>query len=117
VLGALDLEAAITTPVYRRAGELLRERLGGPLSSPEDDPELGRVLAELQVRAERATPTRAALEAERLRIELATLERRISAARGGGEGDVVALVRRREELQSAMERELEETLAQTKHAE
>ena len=74
------------------------------------------MLAELQVRAARATPTRAALEAERLRLELATLERQIAAARAGGAGDIVELARRREELQSAMAHELEETLAQTKHA-
>ena len=73
------------------------------------------MLAELQVRAARATATRAALEAERLRLELATLERQIATARAGGEGNVVELARRREELQSAMEHELAETLAQTKH--
>ncbi len=73
------------------------------------------MLAELQVRAARATATRAALEAERLRLELATLERQITTARAGGEGNVVELARRREELQSAMEHELAETLAQTKH--
>ena len=115
VLGGLDVDQAFLTPANRRAAVLLRDHLGGALHAPEDDEELARVLAELQVRAARATPTRAALEAERLRIELATLERQIATARAGGEGNVVELARRREELQSAMERELEETLAQTKH--
>ena len=115
VLGGLDLDAAFLTPAHRRAADLLRAHLGEPLHAPEGDEELARVLAELQVRAARATPTRAALEAERLRMELTVLERQIATARAGGEGNIVELARRREELQSAMEHELEETLAQTKH--
>ena len=111
----LDLEQAFQTPALRRAAALLRDHLGEQLRAPDGDDELARVLAELQVRAARATATRAALEAERLRLELATLERQIATARAGGEGNVVELARRREELQSAMEHELAETLAQTKH--
>ena len=65
-------------PRTGRAAQLLRDHLGEALHAPEGDDELARVLAELQVRAARATPTRAALEAERLRIELATLERQIA---------------------------------------
>lgn len=116
VLGALDLDQEMLTPVNRRAAELLREHAGEELRAPAGDEELARVLAELQVRAARATPTRAALEAERLRLELATVERQIARAKGGGEGNVVELARRREELHHAMERELEETLAQTRQA-
>ncbi len=115
VLSGLDLEQAFQTPALRRAAVLLRDHLGEQLHAPDGDDEVARVLAELQVRAARATATRAALEAERLRLELATLERQIATARAGGEGNVVELARRREELQSAMEHELAETLAQTKH--
>jgi DNA primase len=116
-LARLDLEQALVTPVHRRAAELLREHAGGGvLRAPEGDEELARVLAELQVRAAPATSTRAALDAERLRLELATVEREIARARAGGEGNVVELARRREALHSAMERELEETLAQTRQA-
>ncbi len=112
----IDVEHDILTPVYRRAAVLLIDRLGeAAIQVPDDDEELGRVLAELQVRADGESPSRAALEAERLRLELATLDRRIKSARTG-EGNLVELVMRREELQSKMERELEETLAQTKHA-
>jgi DNA primase len=115
-LATLDLELDILTPAYRRAALLLMEKLGGPIQAPDDDEELARVLAELQVRAARATSSRAALEAERLRLELASLERRIQSAKTGGGGNIVELAQRREELQSLMERELEETLAQTKHS-
>ncbi len=114
-LATLDLELDILTPAYRRAAALLMEKLGGPIQAPEGDEELAAVLAELQVRAARATSSRAALEAERLRLELASLERRIQSAKTGGGGNIVELARRREELQSLMERELEETLLQTKH--
>ena len=117
VLSGLDLDQAFQTPALRRAAALLRDHLGEQLRAPEGDEELARVLAELQVRAARATPTRAALEAERLRLELAVLERQIATARAGGDGNIVELARRREELQSAMEHELAETLAQTKHGE
>lgn len=115
MLSGLDLDQAFQTPALRRAAVLLRDHLGEQLHAPDGDDEVAKVLAELQVRAARATPTRAALEAERLRLELATLERQIATARAGGEGNVVELARRREELQSAMEHELAETLAQTKH--
>ena len=114
-LATLDLELDILTPVYRRAALLLMDKLGGQIQAPAGDEELASTLAELQVRAARATASRAALEAERLRLELASLERRIQSARSGGGGNVVELARRREELQSLMERELEETLLQTKH--
>ncbi len=115
-LATLDLEHDILTPGYRRAAAFLIANEGEAIQAPDGEEELARVLAELQVRAAREAPSRAALEAERLRLELATLDRRINAARAGGEGNVVELALRREELQSLMERELEETLAQTKHA-
>jgi len=114
-LATLDLELDILTPVYRRAALLLMEQLGGQLQAPEGDEELASTLAELQVRSARAQSSRAALEAERLRLELASLERRIQSAKTGGGGNIVELAQRREELQSLMERELEETLLQTKH--
>ena len=91
------------------------EKLGGQIQAPEGDDELASTLAELQVRSARAQSSRAALEAERLRLELASLERRIQSAKTGGGGNIVELAQRREELQSLMERELEETLLQTKH--
>jgi len=114
-LATLDLELDILTPAYRRAAVLLMEKLGGQIQAPEGDDELASTLAELQVRAARAQSSRAALEAERLRLELASLERRIQSAKTGGGGNIVELAQRREELQSLMERELEETLLQTKH--
>ncbi len=113
-LAHLDLDLDLVTPVHRRAALLLREHAGEALHAPADDEELGRLLAELQVRAAHATASRAALEAERLRLELARVQRDLEVAKRGGEGDMVALVRRREELSAAVERELEETLAQTR---
>lgn len=113
-LAQLDPERDFTMPLHRRAAAFLRDHAGGPLHAPEGDDELARILAELQARAAQATPTRAALEAERLRLEEARLGREIAAAKASGDADLVALVRRREELRSTLERELEETLAETK---
>jgi DNA primase len=119
-LAGIDLESDLVVPVHRRAAALLREHAGEPLTPSGADEELGRLLAELRVRAAHASPTRAALDAERLRLELARVEREIAAARRGagaaGEGagtSLVDLVRRREELRAAVERELGETLAQS----
>ena len=63
----------------------LRDHAGeATLPVPEGDEELGRVLAELQVRSAQAMPSRAALRAEALQLELARLEREIAQHAGGG---------------------------------
>jgi DNA primase len=115
VLAHLDLEQDITTPVYRRVAALLREHAGETLRPDPQDEELTKAIAELQVRSAQAQPSRAALEAERLRLEIARIDREIAVARHGGGADVVALVTRRNTLRDAVEREVEATLEQSRH--
>jgi DNA primase len=117
VLARLDLEQDITTPVYRRVAALMREHAGEPLRADPQDEELTKAIAELQVRSAQAQPSRAALEAERLRLEIARIDREIAVAKHGGGADVVALVTRRNALRDAVEREVEATLEQSRHAE
>jgi DNA primase len=116
-IAQLDLEQDITTAVYRRVATLLRAHAGAPLRPDPQDEELARAIAELQVRAAHAQPSRAALEAERLRLQIARLDREITAAKPGAGADVVALVTRRNELRDAVEREVEATLEQTRPGE
>ena len=65
------------------------------------------------MRAADLRPSRAALEADALSLDLLRLERRITAARAAGAGDVAGLVARREELRHRrdllIERAIEET--------
>jgi DNA primase len=113
-LAALDLDAAFTTDLTRRAAAHLRERLAGAGPDlPAGDDELATLVAELVVRAGEMRPSEAALEGERLSLELLGVEREISAARTAAAGDVTPLVTRRQELKrerdAAIARAMEET--------
>lgn len=112
-LGEMDIEKDITNPLFRRVAELIAAGDGGELEVPPGDEELGPVVAELQVRAAQANGSAAALGAERLRLELARTEREINAAKGSG-ADLVGLVEKREALRAQVERQVEETLQQTR---
>jgi len=117
-LTQIDIDEDLTVPAYRRAAVLLREATGDEApQAPADDEELGRVLAELHVRARQATPSRAALEAERLRLQVERLERAINVSKHAGNSDLSQLVARREELRAEVERKVEETLAQSRGVE
>ncbi len=117
-LALLDIEQDFTAAVHRRAAKLLRDHLGEDrLEAPQDDDELTRALAELQVRATHARGSRAALEAEHLRLQLSRVEREIKAAAGSSGGELVRLVELRERLRGAVEREVEKTLIETRPAE
>jgi DNA primase len=97
-LAGLDFETTFTSELARRAAVHLRDRLaGGPADLPEGDDELAGLVAEIVVTAGNLRPSDAALEGERLSLELLGLERQISAARAAGTG-MAALVARREEL-------------------
>ena len=116
-LAALDLDEDLTVPVYRRAAALLRDAPGGESEAPHapaGDEELGRVMAELYTRARQASPSHAALEAERLRLQMERLERTIAASRHGAAADLAGLVARREELRAQVERKVEETLVESR---
>jgi DNA primase len=120
-LASLDVEQHFESELLRRAARRLREAsLAEPLAKTtggggrlEDDPELGRLLAELVVEAGRGEAHPAMLEVQRLQLELAHVDRQIQRARGKAGGDVVQLAESRAELKrefdTAYGRALEET--------
>jgi DNA primase len=113
-LAAMDLDAAFTSDLTRRAAAHLRERLSGPGAElPAGDDALAALVAELVVRAGRMRPSEAALEGERLELELLGLEREIAAARSAGGGDVTPLVTRRQELRRRRDAVWERAMAET----
>ncbi len=117
-LDELDLEADLVTPVFRRVAALvLALPLGSELHAPPEDEELGRIIAELQVRATQNASSFAALTAERLRLQLARVEREIQAAERAPQRDTAQLVRlvgERETLRDKVERQVEASLEQTR---
>ncbi len=117
-LDELDLEADLVTPVFRRVAALvLALPPGSELHAPPEDEELGRIIAELQVRAAQNASSFAALTAERLRLQLARVEREIQAAERAPRRDTAQLVRlagERETLRDKVERQVEESLEQTR---
>ncbi len=115
-LAEMDLEREITNPLLRRVAELLAPGGGAEISVPPGDEELGPLVAELQVRAAQANASPAALAAERLRLQLARTDREISAAKGSG-ADLVGLVEQREALRAQVERQVEQTLEQSRATE
>jgi DNA primase len=109
-LAELDIEEHFSSALLRRAALHLRESdLGQPLgdAAGEDlaeDPELGRLLAELIVEAGREEPQPAMLNVQRLQLELARVDRQIQQARGHDGGDVTGLARRRAEVKREFDR-------------
>jgi DNA primase len=120
-LESLQVDEHFTSDLLRRAarhlGEgSLREPMTdapGPAGSLDGDPELKALLAELIVEAGRERSHPAMLEAQRMQLELARVERQIRQARGQGGGDVSELAMRRDgikhEFEHAYMRALEET--------
>jgi DNA primase len=112
-LASIDFETAFTSNLARRAAAHLLEHLDAPGQGlPEGDEELTALIAELTVRAAEQGTSRAALDAERLKLELAHLERQVSAARASGGGDVAALAGRRSELQAAVDEAIGRAMAE-----
>jgi DNA primase len=119
-LNEVDLDGVFTSELLRRAAEHLK---GGHLAEPlkgvdDEDRELVGLLAELTVEAgrwpvsERSTKP-AMLEVQQLQLQLASIDRRIHAARAQGIGEVNDLARLRgkvkRDFDHAQERALEET--------
>jgi DNA primase len=103
-IDALDVEAAFTSDLHRRAAAHLREHAADPSAAlPEGDEELASLVAGLVVRAAGQEPSRAALDVEGLKLQLASVERRMAVAREAGAGDVAALAHRRAELKTAVD--------------
>ena len=117
LLEELDPQENFTSDLTRRAAAHLRGRLDAPNEGlAEDDGELRGLLAELTVRAADLRPSRAALEADALGLDLLRLERRITAARSEGAGDVAGLVARREELRHRRDLLIERAIGETQPA-
>jgi DNA primase len=113
-LTQVDPQAHFTSDVLRRAVGHLRVHLTDPGAGlPEDDPELGALIAELVVEAGREPPAPAMLESQRMQLELARIDREIVRARGRESGDVSELARRRAEVKREFDRAYERALEET----
>jgi DNA primase len=97
-----------TDPVNARAAVWLRNHLDAPTKGlPEADAELDQLVRRLDARAAKSQSKMAALEVERLQLELALLERQITVAEPGRKAD---LARRRIELRQQMDHWLDRSL-------
>jgi DNA primase len=109
-----------TSALLQQAAIHLRDSgLQEPLRGLEEDRrELVALLAELVVeagrwQAEDGGTRPAALEVQRLQLELAWIERQIHSARAQGKGEVAELARRRTEVKQRFDRAQERALAET----
>jgi DNA primase len=112
-LATLDLDTWFSSEGTRRAAaQVLADLTNGTSSQPEDD-ELGKLIASLRVLSGGMPSSEAALEAERLGVEVQRVRRDIEAAKAAAAGDVSRLVARREELErrrdAAIARYMDET--------
>jgi DNA primase len=101
-------EEHFSDPVNARAAVWLRNHLDAPTKGlPEADAELDQLVRRLADRAARSQSKMAALEVERLQLELALLERQITVAEPGRKAD---LARRRIELRHRLDDWLDRSL-------
>lgn len=110
-LESVDGAEHFTSELMRRAARHVREHLRAPGEAlPADDPQLAGLVAELVVRAGAAPASPAALEVERLQLELARIDRQIQHARGEGRGEVSELAARRGVVKLAVDRAYDRVL-------
>jgi DNA primase len=99
-LAAMDIDAAFSSELTRRAANYLAEHLDRPGEGlPPDADALAKMIAELVIRSGELESNPAALELERLQLEKNLLSRRIAA----GES-VLALAAERQRIQSEIDR-------------
>ena len=119
MLASVDVERDFSSEPLRRAARRLREvdlrePLAGAGSGELDaDPELKALLAELVVEAGRGGVNPAMLEAQRLQLELARVEREIAQARGRRSGEVSELAQRKAVVKRDFDRAYARVLEQT----
>jgi DNA primase len=106
-LAATDLDAVFTSPLTRLAAERLRGHLEHPASVIGDAPELAELIPEIVLRAGQLDATPATLELEALQLDLHRLDREITAARTGGEGEVGTLALERQKVLDAIRHRLQ----------
>jgi DNA primase len=120
MLASVDVERDFSNELLRRAARRLREvDLREPMAAAEgvadldSDAELKALLAELVVEAGRGDAKPAMLEAQRLQLELARVEREIAQARGRQSGEVSDLARRKATVKRDFDRAYARVLEQT----
>ncbi|HEX5308218.1 MAG TPA: DNA primase [Solirubrobacteraceae bacterium] len=119
-LAEVDVEATFASELLRRAARQLHAgNVAEPLKGvPDEDRELVSLLAELTVEAGRwpaveGTSTPPMLEVQKLQLQLASIDRRIHAARAQGAGEVSELARQRGQVKQLFDRAQERALAYT----
>jgi len=120
-LGSLDIDEQFSSELLRRAAKHLRAGdLRAPMQSQQqgagldDDPQLNALLAELVVEGGRESAANPAmLEAQRLQLELARVDRQIQRARGRQSGEVSDLARRKATVKLDFDRAYARVLEET----
>jgi DNA primase len=121
MLASVDVDQDFSSELLRRAAQHLREvdlrqpmaAASGEQAGLDDDPELKRLLAELVVEAGRDDANPAMLEAQRLQLELARIDRQIQQARGRQSGEVSELAQRKAIIKLDFDRAYSRVLEQT----
>jgi DNA primase len=105
-------DEAFTDELNRRAASHLRDHWETPVQSlPEDDDEaLRRLVVGLVAAADQWSPSRAALQSQLARVELAHVERQITAAKAARTGGVTELVARRAQVEQRLNQHLGERM-------
>ena len=106
-LAATDLDALFTSHLTRLAAERLRGHLEHPSAVIGETPELADLIPEIVLRAGQLDATPATLELEALQLDLHRLDREITAARTGGEGEIRTLAAERQRVQDAIRHRLQ----------
>ena len=125
MLAAVDVEQDFSSELLRRAARHLREvdlrqpmaAAPGEQSALDEDGELKRLLAELVVEAGRDDANPTMLEAQRLQLELARVDRQIQQARGRQSGEVSELAQRKASIKLDFDRAYARVLEQTGESE
>jgi DNA primase len=113
-LADMDIDAEFSSDLTRRAAAHVQGQLaGGSSALPEGDDELATLIAALTVLSGGMRNSEAAVEGERLSLEVQRVKREIEIAKAAAAGDVGRLVALREELErrrdGAIARSMEET--------
>jgi DNA primase len=120
-LANVDVQEHFASDLLRRAARRLRDGnlrepmrdVAGQPGALDEDPELKGLLAELVVQAGREDSRPAMLEAQRLQLELAHVERQIQRARVQKSGEVGELARRKAEVKREFDRATERVMEGT----
>jgi DNA primase len=115
-LAEMDLGAEFSSDLTRRAAaHVLAQLAGAGAALPEGDDELATLIAALTVLSGGMRDSEAAVEGERLSLEVQRVKREIEVAKAAAAGDVGRLVALRQELErrrdGAIARAIEETHA------